>query len=245
MTPSAWNAGIRVVQAGSVITEAVGETAVVLTLALLHRVNRCDHALRTGRPWAEARALPRRLMVQGTKVGVIGASRTGRAYIRRMLALGADVAVADPYLDAATAKELGVRLLVLDALLRDFGVVSVHAPVNEATKGMLGARELSLLTNGSVLVNTARAALIDEAALLAELRTGRIDAALDVLHEEPLALDSELRALPNVLLSPHIAGSTVDARRAAGHLSVQNITRFLHGEPLNEEITVDMLPHMA
>ncbi|MYU11174.1 hypothetical protein GTZ78_10835 [Streptomyces sp. SID8361] len=245
MTPEAWQTGIRVVLGGSEITESVAETAVEFTIALLHRTNRIDHALRTGRSWQEARDVPLRRMVDGAKVGVIGASRIGRAYLRRMQALGADIAVTDPYLDAETAEQLGVRVLDLDDLLRESTVVSLHAPVTESTIGLIGAQELALMADGSVLVNTARAALLDGTALLAELRTGRIDAALDVHDHEPLPAESEYRTLSNVLLTAHTAGNTLESRRAAGRKTVQHITRFCRGEALGDEVTEAMLATMA
>ncbi|MEV4202748.1 hydroxyacid dehydrogenase [Micromonospora globbae] len=241
VTPESFARGVRVTQAGEAMAYAVGEQALALTLALLHRVHRFDHALRSGVDWATAKAAPPRRELRGATVGVVGASRTGRAYLGLVRALGARVLVADPYLSDAEAATLGAERVALDDMLRRSQVVSLHAPVLPETVGMIGARELALLPDGALLVNTARAALVDEAALLAALRAGRIDAALDVFDAEPLPADHPLRRLPNVLLTPHEAAGTVESRRRAGAIVVTEIHRFLRGRPLAHEVRPEQL----
>ncbi|MGK5674256.1 hydroxyacid dehydrogenase [Micromonospora sp. URMC 106] len=236
VTAESFARGVRVTQAGGAMAYAVGEQALALTLALLHGLHRFDHALRTGVDWATAKAAPPRRELRGATVGVVGASRTGRAYLGLVRALGARVLVADPYLSDADAEVLGVERVGLDDLLARSLVVSLHAPVLPQTVGMIGARELALLPDGALLVNTARSALVDEAALLAVLRTGRIDAALDVFDAEPLPVDHALRRLPNVLLTPHEAAGTLGSRRRAAGIVVAEIDRFLRGEPLRHEV---------
>ncbi|WP_208814095.1 hydroxyacid dehydrogenase [Micromonospora echinofusca] len=245
VTPESFAHGVRVTQAGDAMGYAVGEQALALTLALLHRVHRFDHALRTGVDWERAKDVPPRRELRGATVGVVGASRTGRAYLGLVRALGAEVLVVDPLLTDAAAADLGVTRVGLDDLLTRSRVVSLHAPVLPATTGMIGARELALLPDGGLLVNTARPALVDEAALLAELRTGRIDAALDVFDAEPLPVDHPLRHLPNVLLTPHEAAGTVESRRRAGAIVVDEIDRFLRGAALRHEIRPEQLDTMG
>ncbi|PZF90123.1 hydroxyacid dehydrogenase [Micromonospora deserti] len=242
VTPESFARGVRVTQAGEAMAYAVGEQALALTLALLHGLHRFDHALRTGVDWARAKAAPPRRELRGATVGVVGASRTGRAYLGLVRALGARVLVTDPYLDDAGAAALGVERVALDELLSRSLVVSLHAPVLPGTVGMIGARELGLLADGALLVNTARAALVDEAALLAALRAGRIDAALDVFHAEPLPVDHPLRALPNVLLTPHESAGTVQSRRRAAGIVLAEIDRFVRGDPLRHEVRPEQLP---
>lgn len=241
VTDASFARPVRVTQAGDAMAYAVGEQALALTLALLHRLHRFDHALRTGADWASATAAPPRRELRGATVGVVGASRTGRAYVGLVRALGARVLVSDPYLSAEEADLLGVERVGLDDLLTGSRVVSLHAPVLPETTRMIGARELALLPDGALLVNTARAALIDSAALLAVLQTGRIDAALDVFDSEPLPVGHPLRALPNVLLTPHQAAGTVESRRRAGAIIVAEVERFLRGAPLCHEVTADLL----
>ncbi|GIH19741.1 hydroxyacid dehydrogenase [Rugosimonospora africana] len=245
VTADGFARGVRVTQAGAAMAHAVGEQALALTLALLHRLHRFDHALRAGAEWTAAKAAPSRYELRGSPVGVVGASRTGCAYIALVRALGAEVRCADPYLSEPAAAELGVTRTGLDELLRGCRVVSLHAPVLPDTVGLLGARELALLPDSALLVNTARSALVDGAALLAELESGRIDAALDVFDEEPLPVTHPLRGLPNVLLTPHEAAGTQESRRRAGEIVLAELGRFSSGAPLEHEVTEPMLARMG
>ncbi|MFF2025594.1 hydroxyacid dehydrogenase [Streptomyces sp. NPDC058171] len=231
VTEEVFRRGVRVTQAGDAMARPVAEVALAFTLALLHRVHRFDHALRTGADWESAGRAPDRHEIHGSAVGVIGASRTGRAYLALCRALGARVAVADPYLSPAGAEELGVQLLPLEALLERSRIVAVHAPATGETRHLLGARELARMPDGAGLVNTARSWLVDEDALLAELRTGRLDAAVDVFDAEPLPVHHPLRALPNVLLTPHQAAGTVECRLRLGSSAVEEVVRLLDGAP--------------
>jgi len=237
--------GVHVTQAGAAMARPVAEVALAFTLALLHQVHRFDNALRTGQEWSRAKAARPRHELAGSRIGVIGASRTGRAYIEMLTALGAEVNASDPYLAEPDAARLGVGLQPLPELLANSRIVAVHAPAIAATRHLLGARELALLPDGAGLVNTARSWLVDSAALLAELRSGRIDAALDVYDEEPLPASSPFRGLPGVLLTPHEAGGTIEARRRAGEIIVDEIGRHLHGKPLHHEITEAALPRLG
>jgi phosphoglycerate dehydrogenase-like enzyme len=110
---------------------------------------------------------------------------------------------------------------------------------------MIGARELGLLQDGAILTNTARSWVMDQDALLAELQGGRIQAGLDVFDQEPLPLESPFRALDNVVLTPHVAGGTVEARRRQGEYMVEEMRRFSSGEALRYRVTEDMLATMA
>jgi phosphoglycerate dehydrogenase-like enzyme len=246
VTAASWAAGVRVTQAGQAMAPAVAEAALAHTLALLHRLHRFDHALRAGRAdWPTAKAAPARRELSTAVVGVVGASRCGRSYIGMVRALGAQVLVYDPYLSDADASALGVSAVSLPELMRASRVVAVHAPVTPETRHLIGAAELALMPDEAVLVNTARSWLVDQDALLAELRTGRIDAGLDVYDEEPLPADHPFRALPNVLLVPHEAGGTLDARWRAGHIIADEVARYVAGEPLRHEVTEAMVAIMG
>lgn len=246
VTAASWSAGVRVTQAGQAMAPAVAEAALAHTLALLHRLHRFDHALRaTGADWPAAKTAPARRELSTAVVGVVGASRCGRSYIGMVRALGARVLVYDPYLSAADALALGVSKVSLPELMRTAKVVAVHAPVTPETRHLIGAAELALMPDDSILVNTARSWLVDQDALLAELQTGRIDAGLDVFDEEPLPADHPFRALPNVLLVPHEAGGTLDARWRAGHLIADEVARYATGEPLQHEVTEAMVAIMG
>jgi phosphoglycerate dehydrogenase-like enzyme len=176
---------------------------------------------------------------------VIGAGYTGRCVIKLLTALNAEVWVYDPYLTPADADALGVRKVTLDELLANAAVVTMQAPPTDETYHMIGARELRLLQDGAIFINTARSHLVDETALLAELQSGRIQAALDVFDQEPLPPDHPLRQLENVILTPHIAGASQQARLRQGQIIVDEIARFVAGEPLQYGVTEAMLATMA
>ncbi|MET9020614.1 hydroxyacid dehydrogenase [Actinopolymorpha sp. NPDC004070] len=238
-------ARLTVCQSAGLIADSVAELVILQILSALRDLPALDAGLRTGQEWGALRErYPGRLLGART-VGVVGASRTGRAVIALLRAFGARVLVADPLLTAAEAEELGVTPVELPDLLRDSDVVTLHAPLLPQTQGLLGARELSLLADGALLVNAARGGLVDEAALAAELRSGRIRAALDVFPTEPLAPDSPWRQIPNAILSPHTAGHTVDSHARQGQAMVEDVVAFLRGEPLRYAVAADSVGVLA
>lgn len=244
VTEDVFRRGIRVTQAGDEMARPVAEVALAFTLTLLHRIQRFDHALRGGMEWAAASEAPPRHEIHGSDIGVIGASRTGRAYIRLVQAMGARVSVTDPFLAEDEAASLGVTPVPLETLLSRSRIVAVHAPVTEETHHMLGAAQLALMPDGAGLVNTARSWLVDEDALLAELAPGRLDAAIDVFDAEPLPADHPFRALPNVLLTPHQAAGSVECRQRLGTSAVNEVLRLLAGRPAVHAVTADALTRL-
>jgi phosphoglycerate dehydrogenase-like enzyme len=160
-------------------------------------------------------------------------------------AVGADVWAYDPYLSPQQAAELGVTRASLDDVLRACSVISLHLPVTDETHHLLGARELALIQDGAILVNSARAWVVDQDALLKELRTGRFWAALDVFDPEPLPAEHPLRKLENVLLTPHVAGLTQESYQGLMALAVDEVERFFAGQPLRYQVTQEMLRTMA
>lgn len=244
-TPELFRRGVLVTQAGAAMARSVAEVSLAFTLALLHRIPRFDHALHSGEPWEAAERAPMQHELLGAPIGVVGASRTGRAYLDLLLALGARPLLADPTLDAGEARALGAEPVSLDELLAASRVVALHAPSLPETHRMIGARELALMPDGAGLVNTARSWLVDEEALLAELRTGRLDAAVDVFDEEPLPEDSPFRGLPNALLVPHKAAGTQEGRLRQGATVVAEVERHAAGRPLEHAMTEHDLERMA
>jgi phosphoglycerate dehydrogenase-like enzyme len=179
-------------------------------------------------------------------VGIIGASHVGRLVFELLVPFELDVLVSDPFLGDAEAIHLDVEKVELDELLTRSDVVSVHAPALPSTAGMIGARELGLLRDGAVFVNTARGALVDHDALVAELRTGRISAVLDVTDpHEPLPADSPLLALPNVFVTPHLAGSQGTELVRLAELAIDEIQRFVSGDPLLHQVHREDLGRIA
>jgi phosphoglycerate dehydrogenase-like enzyme len=242
--PSAWERGIAVSHAANLIASAVAELCLLLELLGLRRVHELDRTVRAGAWWGERRDDPGELL-RGKKVGLVGCGYVARQHLALLKAFNCEVSVYDPYLSDDAAAALGVRKTDLDSIFRDNQVVSNHAPITPETKGLVGARQLALLQPGSVFVNTARAYTVDYAALLAELRTGRFFAALDVFEKEPLPGDSPFIGLPNVFLTPHAAGHSEDSHFAQGAAMVDEIGRFFAGEPLQYRVTQEQLAIMA
>lgn len=230
---------LRLAQGGSdAMAEAVAEMALTMTLSLLRNLTLHDRRLQATRDWRLGGngMLGRSLAAQ--RVGVVSLSRVGRHYVRMLRGLGvADVLVHDPYATQADAAALDVELCDLNDLCARSDVLALHAPSIPATHGMIGADQLALLRDDAIFINTARAEVTDEQALIAELVSGRILAALDVFTTEPLPGDSPLLGLENVLLTPHVAGGTVQARHAQGDASVDEIERFLRDGTLRAEVT--------
>jgi phosphoglycerate dehydrogenase-like enzyme len=178
---------------------------------------------------------------RGRTVVVVGFSQTGRRVVELLRLLDtAAVLVVDPYADAAAVRAAGARLTSLDEALRRADVVSLHAPALPLTHHMISARELGLLPQGATLVNTARGSLIDHDALFAACASGRVDAILDVTEPEPLPVEHPLLTLPNVLVTPHIAGSLgAETRRMAEH-ALDELQAWCEGRPLSTPLTAEM-----
>lgn len=244
-TDELFDRGVRVTQAGAGMARSVAEVSLTFTLALLHRVPEMHDALRAGDGWWDAEAVGVQHEILGAPVAVIGASRTGRAYLDLLRALGAEPLLVDPTIDAAAAASLGAELLPLDDALRRAQIVAVHAPTLPETHHLIGVRELALMPDGAGLVNTARSWLVDETALLAELRRGRLSAAIDVFDEEPLPADHPLRTAPRVLLTPHRAAGTREGRLRQGRIIADELDAFAAGQPLAHAVDRAQLSSMA
>ena len=178
----------------------------------------------------------------GRTIGIVGFSRIGRRVVERLQALetGA-VLVTDPYADPATVAAAGGRLVDLDELLTASEILSLHLPGIPETRHTIGARELALLPDGATVINTARGGVIDTAALEQECVTGRLNAILDVTEPEPLPEDSLLYQLPNVMVTPHIAGSLGSETRRMSTQALDELERFVRGEPPIDPVTSEAL----
>jgi phosphoglycerate dehydrogenase-like enzyme len=182
----------------------------------------------------------------GRRVGIVGFGRIGQAFARLLKPLGVDVFVSDPYTSAESIAAYDAKLVQLDELMRTCSVVVLCAALTPETRGMIDKRRLSLMRDGYYLINIARGGLIDLEALLTELRSGRLSVALDVTDPlEPLPPDHELRKLPNVILTPHIAAGGIEVRREIGAIAVDEVVRFAKGEPPVNRVTKEMLATMT
>ncbi len=238
--------GIKVSSASIAMAPAVAEFSLLLTFLGLRPVHEFDRRMRfEGQSWVELDTFGPGQEISASQIGVVGAGMVGRIFIRLAKALGATVSVADPYLSDEAATELGVTRLPLDDLFATCPIVVIHAPTTPETHHMIGATQLALMPDHGYLVNTARSWVVDQDALLAELQTGRLRAALDVFDEEPLPIDHPFRALPNVILTPHIAGGTLQTRIRQGECAVRDIENGLLDRPLAHEVTLERYAILA
>jgi len=223
----------------------VAEMALALMLTLVRRLPEYAAEMRAG-VMRTNEYISSGETVRGRKVGLIGFGRIGKAFARLVEPLGVELFVADPCCTDETAAAHKGKLSGLDELLSSCSVVVLAAGLTPETRNLLDQRRLGLMPDGAYLINVARGGLVDMDALLAELRKGRLTAALDVTDPlEPLPPDHELRRLPNVLLTPHIAAGGIEMRHAIGAVAVEEVVRFCKGEPLQNVVTRDMLAMMT
>jgi phosphoglycerate dehydrogenase-like enzyme len=242
-TPACWERGLTISSAATANALPVAEyTLGVILLAGKDVFGRRER-------YRELRTFTRGIVPGvgnfGRRVGIVGASRIGRRLIELLRPFDLRVSLADPYVDPAEARALGVTPLPLDELLRTSEIVTVHAPATPETRHMFGRRELALMPDGAVLINTARGSLVDHDALLPEVRGGRISAFLDVTEPEPLPADSPLFDLPNVFLTPHLAGSHGNEVARMGVIVADELDRLLAGLPLAHQVDRAALEHAA
>jgi phosphoglycerate dehydrogenase-like enzyme len=178
-------------------------------------------------------------------VGIIGASRVGRLVMRQLADFNVTLLVYDPYLTDEAATALGARRVGLRELCTRSDIVSIHAPELPETYRMIGHAELAALRDGAVLINTARGSLIDTVALTEHCAAGRIDAVLDVSDPEPLPADHRLLHLPNVIVTPHIAGAKGSEVSRLGDFAVDEIERFVAGRELRGRVTATEFDRIA
>ncbi|MFB1046046.1 hydroxyacid dehydrogenase [Streptomyces chrestomyceticus] len=245
VTEACWGRGIAVTSAAAANAQPVAEYTLAAILFANKRVLHSAHRYRTLRaPHDWLRELDGAGNHRRT-VGVIGASRIGRRVIELLRPFDLTVLLHDPYVDEAEAARLGVTLAFLDGLCAASDVVTVHAPQLPATHHLLDARRLALLPDGATLINTARGTLVDETALLPELVTGRISAVLDVTDPELPPPDSPLYDLPNVLLTPHLAGSLGGELHRMADQALDELERYAKGLPFADPVRPEGLGRSA
>lgn len=238
--------GIRVCTSAAAMVSPVSEMTAMMCLLMLRPLHKIDAAMRAGGSWAELKVTGVYDELSSQTVGVVGAGQIGKRVIHLLRAWDIPVKVFDPFYTEAQAEAAGaMRCSSLDELLPQCRLVTLHAPILPETKHMIGAKQLALMPTGSILINTARAWLVDMPALAAELRAGRLQAATDVFDTEPLPVDDPWRSMPNSFITPHIASYTKQAFLRQGRFAVEETARFTKGENLKWEVTAPMLKTMA
>jgi phosphoglycerate dehydrogenase-like enzyme len=240
--PAAFDRGIQVSSAATANALPVAEFTVAAIVLAGKRAFRLAAQYRIERRKADPHGMPGNY---GTTVGLLGASRIARMVAERLRGFDLHVLISDPYLTAGEAAGLGAELVDNDTLFRRSDILSVHAPLILETVGLVDARLLGLLRDGSVLINTARGKIIDSEALVRECVSGRIDAVLDVTDPEPLPPDSPLLDLPNVFVTPHVAGAVGNEIARLGELAVSELERLATGQPLLHAISATELGRLA
>jgi D-3-phosphoglycerate dehydrogenase / 2-oxoglutarate reductase len=219
-------AGITVVNAPTANTIAAAELTVGLIYALARNVPQADASMRRGE-WRRADFMGMEL--RGKTLGIIGLGKIGMAVAERARAMEMSILGSDPFVDAATAATRAIDLVDVAELLRRADVITVHVPLNDATRGLIDSDALALMKPGARLINVARGGVVDEAALATALREGRLaGAAIDVYEHEP-PNGSPLLDAPNTVLMPHLGASTREAQQKAGVEVAEQVLDVLAG----------------
>ena len=239
-----WKRKITVTSTASALGIGVAEFTLGIMLTTMKRVWWFNELTHKGF-WREDKEVKKVKEPYKAIVGVIGAGNVGRNFIRLLKNLEVKILLYDPYCSEDEAKELGAKKVSLEDLMKNSDVVSLHAPNIPSTYHMINRDNLKLLKDGAIFINTARGASVDEEALIEELKKDRITACLDVTEPEPPKMDSFLRKLPNVILTPHIAGAVANNRFRQGNYAVSEIVRFFLEERVRYEVTENMLDKIA
>lgn len=233
VTEALYDRGVIVTSGAGTIARGVAETTLGLLITSLKNVFALNTHVHQG-GWREASLIRHVKDLYGINIGIIGAGHVGRHMLRLLQQFEVNRLLYDPTLSGEEATKLGATKVELTELLRRSDAVLVHAPLLPETHYMLGQHNLHLLKDGAIIINTARGALIDEEALYDELKTGRILACLDVTDPEPPSPEHPLRSLPNVILTPHIAGVVNNGLYRLGGYVLAEAQQFINKqEPLN------------
>jgi D-3-phosphoglycerate dehydrogenase len=190
----------------------------------MYRFAEYDRALKGGEFWPSARLADQ---VQGKVLGLVGLGRVGRLVARFFHLFEMEIIGYDAYVPEESIRSMGIRPVGLMELMKSSDIISFHLPVTDETKGIIGRRELEAIRDGALVINSARAAILDGDAFRDELQKGRFRAVLDVYEPEPPPLGDVLRTLDNVVMTPHVAGNTRQMRADCGRLAVEALRERL------------------
>jgi phosphoglycerate dehydrogenase-like enzyme len=241
VTPELWNRGIRVSNATEALGKGVAETALGFTVVSLKDMWRLSKEISDG-GWGSVSNVRE---VYGITIGVVGAGRAGSHYVKLMRQFDVRIVLYDPFVSEEKAKEMGADKVTLEDLLVQSDVISIHLPSLPETYRMFNRERLAMMKDSCVLINTARGSVIDEEALALELGKGRFFACLDVTDPEPLRADHPFRSLPNVVLTPHIAGSVNNGLQRIAQAIIDDLKAFISGRPMRGEVLAEHMHLLA
>jgi len=245
MTGAAWDRGIRITSAMSVNAVPVAEFVLGQTIVSLKRGWEYMQLAKANAAhlWHYNKPVPGMF---GSKVGLVGFGAIARKTCELLQPFDVEVYASDLDIPDGTDRELGVGFVSTEEIFRTCDVVSLHLPSNESTKGIIGRELLETMKQGATLINTARGAVIDQPELVEFLKTRPdVYACIDVTEPEPPEADCPLFNLPNVVLTPHLAGSMGNECRRIGQFICNEIDRYLAGRPLEGEITRELAATLA
>jgi len=233
---------IKIVCGNEIFAESVAEGVIGYLLASLRDLPYYDREMKNGR-WRPSDYYNEGLLDQ--TIGLVGFGMVAKCLVRLLAPFRVKVKVYSKPADDVILAEYGLERASLEEIFTTCRIISLHVPRIPETYHMIDTRLLEMIPQGSILINTARGSVIDEKALLKELQKGKFKAVLDVFEEEPLALDSGLRELKNVILIPHMAGPTIDRRKFVTLNLMDDIMRFFNREKLKYEISKEYAATMT
>lgn len=222
--------GIAVANASGMNSQGVAELALTLMLALYRHLVWTDAALRHGE-WVVERAVGHDTYeIEGKTVGIVGMGNIGSITARLVSGFNTQILYTDTEAKPDAERSFGARRVDLDYLLSESDIVTLHTPLDDSTRGMIGRNELALMKKSAILINTCRGPVVQEAALIEALRNRQIwGAGLDVYEQEPASPDNPLFQLDNIVLVPHLAGQTYESYPRRVQLAFENMQRVLDG----------------
>ncbi|MCS7174795.1 phosphoglycerate dehydrogenase [Pseudothermotoga sp.] len=219
--------GIPVTVTPNANAVSVAELTVGLIFALARKLVESHKTLYEKRQFVSSIGIE----LSGKTLGVVGFGSIGREVSKRAICLGMRVLVYDPYVQEESLRQVGAEKVELEELLKQSDFVSLHVPLNESTRNLIDKRKISLMKKTAYLINTARAGVVDETALIDALKNGQIaGAALDVFEPEPLPSDSPLFDCPNLILTPHVGAHTFEAILRMNMMAAESIVDFFNGK---------------
>ncbi|HAJ34426.1 MAG TPA: phosphoglycerate dehydrogenase [Chloroflexi bacterium] len=237
---AATQAGVIVVNAPTGNVVAAAEHTIAMLMALARNIPQADAHVRAGL-WKRDKFMG--VEVRGKLLGTVGLGRVAQEVVRRAQGLGMSVMAYDPYVTADYASQRGVELVDLDTLVARADFLTLHVPLTPQTRHLINRERLALMQPTARLINVARGGIVDEQALLEAVQAGRLaGAALDVYEHEPLEADSPLRGCPNIILSPHLGGSTVEAQEKVAEDVALQVLDVLNDRPARYAVNAPIIP---